>query len=251
MNYLKKSRKKLIMFIAVMLLGIASEFAPASFSLLGSMQVEAATYYGVEVSDIQKALNNYHKNGSYIQITADGIYGNDTTGAVKNFQSRNGLFVDGICGNNTWSKLKSYITDTTSGNAAQQAINTARTYIGNIYSQPKRVDVGYKDCSSLIWFSYKSANIIFGSSTYVSTAAAEAQYGVNQGWSQVARGNLQPDDLIFYAYAGNNERYKNISHVSLYIGNGKVIESSSSKEKVVEQSSNHNSTSFVFALRPR
>ena len=34
---------------------------------------------------------------------------------------------------------------------------------------------------------------------------------------------MQPGDLIFYSYEVNN-RYKNISHVAIYIGNGKVVE---------------------------
>lgn len=36
---------------------------------------------------------------------ADGDFGNGTLTAVKNFQSANGLTVDGICGANTQAKL--------------------------------------------------------------------------------------------------------------------------------------------------
>lgn len=36
---------------------------------------------------------------------ADGDYGNCTFNAVKDFQEKNGLAVDGICGLNTWKKL--------------------------------------------------------------------------------------------------------------------------------------------------
>lgn len=38
-------------------------------------------------------------------INADGIYGTATEGAVRDFQSRNGLSVDGIVGKNTFNKL--------------------------------------------------------------------------------------------------------------------------------------------------
>ncbi len=36
---------------------------------------------------------------------ADGIFGADTETAVKSFQKRHGLTVDGIVGRNTWAKL--------------------------------------------------------------------------------------------------------------------------------------------------
>ena len=34
---------------------------------------------------------------------------------------------------------------------------------------------------------------------------------------------LQPGDLIFYSFTSNG-RYKNFSHVVVYVGNGKVVE---------------------------
>lgn len=36
---------------------------------------------------------------------ADGSFGKETQKAVKSFQKKNGLKVDGICGKNTWAKL--------------------------------------------------------------------------------------------------------------------------------------------------
>ena len=38
-------------------------------------------------------------------ISADGIFGDNTEVAVKNYQRTNGLSVDGIVGRNTWRKL--------------------------------------------------------------------------------------------------------------------------------------------------
>lgn len=60
---------------------------------------------GSDVSELQTLLNN---NGYSLDV--DGIYGSKTQAAVKDYQSKNGLAVDGIVGNNTWSALTSAST---------------------------------------------------------------------------------------------------------------------------------------------
>lgn len=40
-----------------------------------------------------------------LNIKVDGIFGSQTTTAVKTFQKNNGLVVDGIVGAKTWKKL--------------------------------------------------------------------------------------------------------------------------------------------------
>ena len=50
---------------------------------------------GPLVAEVQKAL----------QVQADGIFGPQTEAAVRGYQTRSGLAVDGIVGPNTWSTL--------------------------------------------------------------------------------------------------------------------------------------------------
>lgn len=63
-----------------------------------------AYYYGSKgdvVSQIQRRL----KDWGYYTGGVDGIYGYLTFTAVKNFQAKNGLSVDGIAGNNTLNAI--------------------------------------------------------------------------------------------------------------------------------------------------
>ena len=48
-------------------------------------------------------------------------------------------------------------------------------------------------------------------------------YDSTDGGSSYNQGNLKSGDLIFYSYK-DNDRYLDISHVAIYIGNGMVVE---------------------------
>ncbi|WP_418791169.1 spore cortex-lytic enzyme [Phosphitispora sp. TUW77] len=56
---------------------------------------------GAEVSKVQTKL----KNWGYYTGAVDGIFGAGTANAVKKFQAKNGLAVDGIVGPATWQAL--------------------------------------------------------------------------------------------------------------------------------------------------
>ncbi len=57
--------------------------------------------YGSEVTKIQTRL----KNWGYYNGDIDGIYGSRTVNAVKLFQRKNGLTVDGIAGDETLAAI--------------------------------------------------------------------------------------------------------------------------------------------------
>ena len=48
----------------------------------------------------------------YLELTADGVFGPGTDGAVKKWQRENGLTADGIVGPKTWAKMEASSTDT-------------------------------------------------------------------------------------------------------------------------------------------
>jgi peptidoglycan hydrolase-like protein with peptidoglycan-binding domain len=69
---------------------------------------------GVDVKAIQHLLNQHGYS-----LGADGIFGSGTEAAIRDFQSKNGLGVDGIVGPNTWGKLAVTVKSGSSGEAVK------------------------------------------------------------------------------------------------------------------------------------
>ena len=53
-----------------------------------------------DVKDLQKILNSKGYN-----LEVDGVFGSKTEAAVRDYQTKNNLQVDGIVGTNTWGSL--------------------------------------------------------------------------------------------------------------------------------------------------
>lgn len=119
----------------------------------------------------------------------------------------------------------------------------AMSKLGYGYSRENRNSGTAFDCSSLVYYSYKHAGIDI-SYQGNNTAAGIAKKHEGQ---EVKLSELMPGDLIFYSYKQNG-RYKNISHVALYAGDGMQIEASSGRNKVVHR--NTYTKNFVMACRP-
>lgn len=126
------------------------------------------------------------------------------------------------------SSILSGITDSTRRSVCDYALHR----VGYPYSQTMRDSGTYYDCSSLAYYSWKSAgvDVSFGGAT---TAAAEAQ-GLKEAGKTVSYESMQPGDLIFYSTSANG-RYMNITHVAVYVGGGKVVEALNEKYGVVYQ----------------
>ncbi len=61
---------------------------------------------GSAVEQVQFWLNTLAQYDSAIpSVTVDGVYGTGTANAVRVFQRRYGLTVDGVAGQNTWNEL--------------------------------------------------------------------------------------------------------------------------------------------------
>lgn len=89
------------------------------------------------------------------------------------------------------------------------------------------------DCSGFVYWCLKEAGVSCANSM-CTTAAGQAQYCYNRGWV-ISQSDLQPGDLVFWqnATCTKGDRWNEIHHAGIYIGEGKVIEASSSKGCVV------------------
>ena len=76
---------------------------------------------GEEVRTIQEKL----KRWGYYSGSVDGIYGSQTVSAVKKFQQKNGLTVDGIAGKNTLNAMGIMSSSSSSGSSGSSSNNSA------------------------------------------------------------------------------------------------------------------------------
>ena len=179
---------------------------------------------------------------------ATGYYGTETIEAVKKFQDRNGLGVDGKTGEMTLGVI--YSADAKASPEMEAAIqrkgsidkfiSVAADQMGKPYvwgaSGPNSFD-----CSGLVTYALRQA----GTSTGRLNAAGFSQ---NSAWEKISFDNLQRGDLIFYY---NNSKTR-VGHVGIVIGDGMMIDASSSNGKVVNRTydSSYWRSHFVCGRRP-
>ena len=84
---------------------------------------------GSDVTELQKLLN---QNG--YNLDPDGIFGSKTQAAVKEYQQKNGLTVDGIVGENTWGALTKAATASPSTPAETPTETKAPTFEYGAYT---------------------------------------------------------------------------------------------------------------------
>lgn len=115
------------------------------------------------------------------------------------------------------------ILDDIDNDLSKAALAFALDKVGSPYSQELRDDGTHFDCSSLVYYAWKHAGVSLGYGG-VNTAAAEAQgLSVQKQTFKYKLEKLQPGDLIFWSYFSNG-RYKDITHVAIYAGDGKTVQ---------------------------
>ncbi|WP_273831829.1 peptidoglycan-binding protein [Guptibacillus sedimenti] len=172
---------------------------------------------GEGVKELQSKLTAL----GYYKGSKDGDFGPATEQAVKNFQSRNKLTVDGVVGPATWEKLKqgTAYSGNESNNSGSQSqsfnvmnlIADASEFIGVPYTWGGNTPQSGFDCSGFLVYVFKNQGI--------SLPRTMAQmWNVTDSVSSPSVG-----DIVYFT------TYKpGASHGGIYIGNNKFIHAGSS-----------------------
>lgn len=110
---MKKIFKITVLALMVLTMGFAIGFT--TFTPSNVQTAYAAVYQQGSSGSVVKTMQQKLKNWGYYKGSVDGIFGSKTKEAVKYFQRKNGLKVDGIVGNQT---LKALGMSTSSSNSS-------------------------------------------------------------------------------------------------------------------------------------
>ena len=136
-NFMQKGdymKKKIIVSIILLILSVTFM---ATLMIENAPVVEALSKYGSRGSEV-RTIQEKLKRWGYYTGSVDGIYGSLTVSAVKRFQQKNGLTVDGIAGENTLNAM-GIMQGSSSGSSTNNSSNVnllARAIYGEARGEP-------------------------------------------------------------------------------------------------------------------
>lgn len=132
MKIKKNLNKKNLISILTLLTGIFLIY----HIFFSNTEVEALSKYGSrgsEVTQIQTKL----KRWGYYNGNIDGIYGTQTVNAVKRFQRKNGLNVDGIAGKKTLEAMGIFSSSSSSSSSSTSSSSNVTLLAKLIYGESR------------------------------------------------------------------------------------------------------------------
>lgn len=230
---------------------------PQTKALLSSSKAQAnALMLGMSGSDVENVQQRLKELNYLKKVT--GYYGSDTENAVRNFQDRNGLTVDGKVGKQTMSMLNSSKAKkaasvssgsssgsssgvSPSGSSNSSSSNSSSSSSSSSASSLPQVSVGANVenfiaiAKSKLGCKYVKAGKgpnVFDCSGFVywclNQAGVKQSYMTSASWQKTTKyqrissmSDLQRGDVISYK-----------GHVGIYLGNGQMIDASSTEGKI-------------------
>lgn len=165
---------------------------------------------GKDIAEIQVKL----RDKGYRITAITGKFTPETTKAVRSFQKRNKLKVNGIVENTTYySLMGKHLQENNDAfsNTGKQITDMAKGFIGVPYKFGGNSPQGF-DCSGFVQYVFDKRKIAL-------PRAADAQYKIGKAIEQKS---LQQGDLVFFS------TYEpGASHCGIYLEQGKFIHASS------------------------
>ena len=149
-----------------------------SWNLGSSVLKQGST--GSEVEQVQFWLGTLAQYESSIpSVTVDGVYGSGTAAAVRAFQRRYGLTVDGIVGHTTWTELYDQFRSIQSDNGTPNAYPGTALRQGSSGQNVRLVQFWLK-IARTVYSSLNNITVdgIFGSSTAAAVRRFQTYFGL-------------------------------------------------------------------------
>ena len=113
-------------------------------------------------------------------------------------------------------------------NKVEKFIAAAMVYEGDLYSQSKRMQKGYSDCSSIPYKALRDIGMLDTSQTQRTISTKFMRDGDPRMY-QIPMSKLERGDLVWWQKPGINYYY---GHTGIYLGGGKVLEAIKPRAKV-------------------
>ena len=211
----------------------------------GNTGFVSADYMVIDEDNVFESYGRVNADG--VNVRADANTDSEILASIDTdtIVTVNG-FVDGwydvTCKYGTEGYIRSDFVDlTTSSTVSSNSgfVDTAKKYLGTRYVYGGAAPGGF-DCSGFTMYVYKQHG-------YSLPHSASAQWQSGIGTRVYSISELQPGDLVFFNDPSRSAG-KACSHAGIYVGNGQIIHSSSSRSKGViisDLTSGYYNTYFV------
>lgn len=199
-------------------------------SLFGS-GIDLAMYSLLNATARASKYNNTYKNNTNCNCSCSHKDSSDTNDKIQSSTTTS---------NTTQTTITNSTTSSSDLNTslADKAVSMAKSFIGTPYIWGANGPSSF-DCSGFTKYIYKQ---VYGKNI-PRVSYNQAKFG-----TKVEKEDLQPGDLVFFDTMNKNR----VSHVGIYIGNGKFIHAANSKKGVIESdlNSSYYTKTYKGARRP-